>query len=160
MLLCSYISCLIFPWLSLFGEVAEHQGSILFLTLCLTSVPLQEQSVVMSGPVPCAFTFHAIEERGEESINLVFFWFFHLCPQVSQHRQVRVTNCQRSFLWPAWPWTTLALWSSGWHLDFHQAPLLYYVASFLVTKTSAELSLGLLRTLPLILLKMSYTVSV
>lgn len=157
MLLCGYISCLIFPWL--FGEVAEHQGSILFLTLCLTSVPLQEQSVVMSGPVPWASTSRAIEECLEKSINLLFSWFFHLCPQVSQHRQESLTTFTQSFPWPAWLSTTQGFCSSGWHLDFHQASSLYYVASSLVTKTSAELSLELLRTLPLVLVQVSYTVS-
>lgn len=160
MILCSYMRCLIFPRLSLFSEVAAQQESILFLPLCLTSVPLQKQSVVMSGPVPCAFTFHAIEEHLEKSINLVFSWCFHLCPQVSQHRQVRVTDCQQCFLWPQWLLTTLGFWRSRWHLDFHRAPLLNYVTSSLVTKTSAELSLGLLRTLPFILVQMPYTVSV
>lgn len=160
MFLPSYISCLIVPWLSLFGQVAEHQEGFLFLTLSLTSVLWQEQSVVMSGLLPSALTFRAIEEHLEKSINLVSSWFFHLCPQVSQQtvREVQlVAGTVSCGLFDIL--TTLGFWSSEWHLYFHWALFLSYVTTSLVIKISAQLSPRLLSTLPLILVQVSYKVS-
>ena len=61
-----------------------HQGSILLLALCLTSVLFQEENVVMSDLL-VALTLHGIEGHLVKFSEPAFYCFAHLCPLVSQY---------------------------------------------------------------------------